>query len=97
MKDIRIKLSSNYQQIEFTIDDINEDISDAVALINELGRAIGNSDVDSKKTAKTANNDVKEDMATAAQIKLLKRLKFKNPEKLTKKQASAKITELTKK
>lgn len=94
MNNIHIKLSSNYQQIEFDVDDINEDITSAVKLINELGRTVNNSDSDApekKPGKKTVDAD---EPASERQIDILKKFHVKDAEKYTRSTAWAKIREL---
>lgn len=86
LKNIKIKLSSNYQQIEFDIEDINENLSGAVELINRLGQEVINS-------AGAGKIEKREEMATPNQIKALKAFGVKG-EGLTKKKASEILTNL---
>lgn len=89
MKDIVIKLASNFQTIEFKLDDLNEDLTPAIELINKLGAAVIN---DTKTPVKRQS---KEEMATEKQIKVLKAYGVKNAENYTRGEAWKKLKELT--
>ena len=86
----KIQLASNFQTIEFEMsgefDENSPEIQKAVKLVNYLGGAVVNN-------AKGSNKP-KEEMATIKQIELLNKFKI-DATGLTKKQASAKIRELT--
>ena len=87
MKNIKIKLASQYQTIEFDIEDINEDLTPAIDLINSLGEKV-------KNTLSSGNRPAQlEPMATPNQIKALERFHI-DASKMTKKQASAKLDTL---
>lgn len=83
MKNIKIKLSSNYQTVELELDDLNEDLQPVIDLVNRLGASVDNS-VDNKP-----KNRPTERMATENQIKCLERHGIQvDPSKLTASQAS---------
>lgn len=103
MRDIKIKLSSNYQQIEFTVENLNDaEISAAVELINRLGANVNNSDAPGKTAGKTANKAPKqapaaepEEPATENQVKYLEKFGI-DATLFTRRQAWTKIRDLKK-
>lgn len=92
----KIKLTSNFQSIEFEVDKIgeieNEWIDHAIGLINYLGENVHNT-----PPAKNAPAKKKEELATEGQKKYLNGLNAIYDENtLTKKEANELIQKLTK-
>ena len=84
----KIKLASNYQTIEFEVENLEDEaISQAIEKINELGAKVVAQETSSPTTVS------KDDLATDAQKKCLDRAGIYYDKNITKSEADKKIKE----
>ena len=96
---VRIQLSSNFQVIELTFNSLKdgefdeEDVNQAIALVNDLGKRVIN---DIKTAPKTQESKKEEERATPGQINFLKNKFGVDASGMTKREAWEKLQKLTK-